>query len=149
MIEKLKKKLDFELLDCKFARRDNLDFLDIEINYSTLAEVEEKSKIISNVLDEIDGSNKEYYLNIYSPGAEREINFEDLAYYINKYIKIALINSYLDKYLIEGELLEIGQESIKLKLNMRGCFRKIDFQISNIKNISKSIKVAKNKKGIK
>ncbi|MGL5732973.1 MAG: hypothetical protein ACRCXE_02810 [Metamycoplasmataceae bacterium] len=146
MLEELRKRLDFELLDCKFSRRDNLDFLDIEINYSTLAEIEEKSKIISNILDEIDKSDKEYYLNIYSPGAEREIEFQELENYINKYIKITLKNQQLNNTIFDGELLEIGEESLKLKVNIKGCIRKIDFKISNIKNINKSIKVAKTKK---
>lgn len=149
MIEKLKKKLDFELLDCKFSRRDNLDFLDIKLNYSTLVEIEEKSKIISNILDEIDTSNKEYYLNIYSPGAEKNINFKDLSDYIKKNIQIFLINPHLDNYWFEGELIEINDDSIVLIINMKGCFRKIKFLISNINKIKKSIKVTKTQKGIK
>ena len=59
-------KLDFELLNCQFSKRDNLLFLDIEIDSPTLKEIENKSRIISNALDEIDKTNKEYYLNIYS-----------------------------------------------------------------------------------
>ncbi|MGL5205739.1 MAG: hypothetical protein ACRC7B_02380 [Metamycoplasmataceae bacterium] len=146
MLEELRKRLDFKLMDCKFSRRDNIDFLDIEIDYSTLAEIEEKSKIISKILDEIDKSDKEYYLNIYSPGAEREIDFQHLRNYINDNIKITLINSQLNNTIFEGELLEINEESIKLKVNIKGCIRKIDFQISNIKNINKSVKFSKTKK---
>ncbi|MGL4251988.1 MAG: hypothetical protein ACRDCJ_00540 [Metamycoplasmataceae bacterium] len=149
MLEKLRKRLDFELLDCKFSRKDNLDFLNIEIDYSTLAEIEEKSKIISKILDEIDKSDKEYYLNIYSPGAEREIKFQNLENYINKNIKITLKNQQLNNTIFDGELLEINEDSLKLKVNMKGCIRKIDFQILNIKKINKSIKVSKTKKGIK
>ncbi|MGL5617739.1 MAG: hypothetical protein ACRCWU_01635 [Metamycoplasmataceae bacterium] len=143
MLEELRKKLDFELLDCKFSRRDNLNFLDIEINYSTLAEIEEKSKIISNILDEIDTSDKEYYLNIYSPGAERVIEFQDLENHINNHIKITLKNHKLNNTIFDGELLKISEESLKLKVNIKGCIKKIDFQISDIKNINKSIKVVK------
>ncbi|MGL6125174.1 MAG: hypothetical protein ACRC1F_01640 [Metamycoplasmataceae bacterium] len=150
LIEKLRKRLDFELLDCKFSNRDNLNFLDIEINYSTLSEIEEKSRIISKILDEIDEDyTKEYYLNIYSPGVEKEIKFEDLDNYINEYIKISLIVPHLNSYVFEGELIKIGLESICMRINMKGCFRKIDFKIENIESIKKSVKVTKTKKGTK
>ncbi|MGL5308903.1 MAG: hypothetical protein ACRC9F_02525, partial [Metamycoplasmataceae bacterium] len=140
MLEELREKLDFELLDCKFSRRDNLDFLDIKINYSTLAEIEEKSKIISNLLKEIDKSDKEYYLNIYSPGAERKILFQNLVHYINENINITLIHQRFNCNKFDGKLLEIEEKTIKMKVNIKGCIRKIDFELSNIKNINETIK---------
>lgn len=147
MIEKLKEKLEFELIECKFIERDNLLFLDIEINCPTMKEIEHKSKIISNILDEIDNSEKIYYLNIYSSGVEKEIKLNEIENYVEKNIKISLINQYLNSNYFEGELIEISDESIKMKINIKGCFRKLEFRKDNIKQLNESIKLIKNKKG--
>jgi ribosome maturation factor RimP len=90
LIEELKKKLDFPLLECKFTNRDNLLFLDIEIDYPTMGEIQAKSRIISDIIDEIDTSDKEYYLNIYSSGAEKDIVLSELKNYLEKFIQIYL-----------------------------------------------------------
>ncbi len=140
MIEKLKKKLDFPLLECKFSKRDNLLFLDIEIDCPTMDEIQQKSRIISNIIDEIDTSDKEYYLNIHSSGAEKDIDFSDLENYIEKYIQIVLIKEQLESLSFEGELIEVNKDFIILRINMKGCFRKIEFQNSNIKQFKQSIK---------
>ena len=139
-------KLDFELLNCQFSKRDNLLFLDIEIDSPTLKEIENKSRIISNALDEIDKTNKEYYLNIYSSGAEKNIDLKNISNYLEKHIQIILIKPMLDNNLFEGQLIEINENFIKMRINMKGCFRKLDFQHSNIKQIKQSIKLTKTKK---
>ncbi|MDK2819608.1 MAG: hypothetical protein KFW07_02105 [Mycoplasmataceae bacterium] len=149
MIEKLKKKIDFNLLECKFVERNNLTFLDIEIDYKNLNEVEEKSKIISDILDEIDNNEKQYYLNVYSSGAEKNINWEDVNNFYEKYIQVILIKPYLNSNSFEGELIDIQEESLKLLVNLKGCFRKLEFQKSNIKELKQSIKLTKKEKEYK
>lgn len=146
MIEKLKKRIDFELVDCKFVERDKLMFLDIEIDSPKINELEIKSKIISNILDEIDTSDNNYYLNVYSSGIEKKIDINDMDNHLGKNIKIYLENQYLNNNLFEGELLEVSETSIKLKINMKGCFRKIEFPKHNIKELNESIKLTKSKK---
>ncbi len=143
MIDKLMRKLDFKLLNCQFSKRDNLLFLDIEIDSPTLVEIEKKSKIISNILDEIDQTDKEYYLNIYSSGTEKNIDWENIHDYLEENIKIKLINPILDSHDFEGTLIEVNESSIKMKINMKGCFRKLEFQNSNIKQFKQSIKLNK------
>ena len=143
MIDKLMRKLDFKLLNCQFSKRDNLLFLDIEIDSPTLVEIEKKSKIISNILDEIDQTDKEYYLNIYSSGTEKNIDWENIHDYLEENIKIKLINPSLDSHDFEGTLIEVNESSIKMKINMKGCFRKLEFQNSNIKQFKQSIKLNK------
>lgn len=149
LIEKLKKKIDFNLLECKFVERNNLTFLDIEIDYKNLNEVEEKSKIISDILDEIDNNEKQYYLNVYSSGAEKNINWEDVNNFYEKYIQVILIKPYLNSNSFEGELIDIQEESLKLLVNLKGCFRKLEFQKSNIKELKQSIKLTKKEKEYK
>ncbi len=143
MIEELKKKLDFPLLECKFTNRDNLLFLDIEIDYPTMGEIQAKSRIISDIIDEIDTSDKEYYLNIYSSGAEKDIVLSELKNYLEKFIQIYLEKQQHDNIWFEGELLEVKEDSILMKINMKGCFRKIEFLNSNIKQFKQSIKQKK------
>jgi len=140
LIEKIKKQLNFELIKCKFVERDNLIFLDIEINSPVMDDIVKKTKIISSILDEIDENNN-YYLNVYSSGIEKNINISDIKNHIQKNIKIFLIKQHLNKTLYEGELIEVGEESIKIKINFKGCFRKIEFQKKNIQKLSESIKI--------
>jgi hypothetical protein len=40
-------------------------------------------------------------------------------------------------------LLEVKEDSILMKINMKGCFRKIEFLNSNIKQFKQSIKQKK------
>lgn len=146
MIEELKKKINFSLLECKFVKRNNLTFLDIEVDFKNLNELEEKSKIISNILDEIDISDKQYYLNVYSSGAEKNINWEEIHNFLKKNIQVILMQPYLNRNLFEGELIHIQENSLKLLVNLKGCFRKLQFEKSNIKQIKQSIKLTKKEK---
>ncbi len=143
MIEQLKKKLNFPLIDCKFSKRDNLLFLDIEIDCPIMDDIHAKSKVISDIIDEIDTSDNKYYLNVYSSGAEKNIDFLNINEYIGKYVQIVLINQQFNKLLFEGELIKVEEELVILKINMKGCFRKIEFQNSNIKQFKQSIKTKK------
>ncbi len=146
LIEKLKIKLDFDLVYCEFVQRNNLLFLDIEINSPTLREIKEKSKIISDILDEIDSSDNNYYLNIFSSGAEKEINIDNIENYINKNIKTFLTKEQNNGSFFEGELVEVTKATIKMRINFKGHFRKLEFDKNNIKQLNESIKLTKNKK---
>ena len=54
LIQELKKRINFEVNLIEFVKRDGLNFLDIELPDTNLKSIKEKTKLISNIIDEID-----------------------------------------------------------------------------------------------
>ncbi|MGL5520373.1 MAG: hypothetical protein ACRDBR_02995 [Metamycoplasmataceae bacterium] len=145
MFKKLIEKLEFNINKISFETRDNLLFLDIEIEDTSLEEIVKKTKIISSILDEIDFSKENYFLNVFSPGIEKEIPWENLSKVIGKNIFIGLRENIFNSLSFEGELLEFDSEKLKLKINKKGLITKKEFYKKHILYIKESIKVKNGK----
>ena len=97
MIQKLKEKINFKINSIQFVKREGLTFLDIEIPETSLDQIEEKSKIILNLIHEIDDDNIDYYLNVYSEGTEKEIDLNNINLFIDQYLLVRTNKHYLHK----------------------------------------------------
>lgn len=145
MIQKLKEKINFKINSIQFVKREGLTFLDIEIPETSLNEIEKKSKIILNLINEIDNTNTDYYLNVYSEGTEKEIDIKNINLFINQYILIKTNNHYLDKSEWEGHLIENNINDIVLKINNKGRFQKLKINKKDISFIKTTAKLRKEK----
>lgn len=145
MIQKLKEKINFKINSIQFVKREGLTFLDIEIPETSLNEIEKKSKIILNLINEIDDTNTDYYLNVYSEGTEKEIDIKNINLFINQYILIKTNNHYLDKSEWEGHLIENNINDIVLKINNKGRFQKLKINKKDISFIKTTAKLRKEK----
>lgn len=145
MIQELKKRINFEVNLIEFVKRDGLNFLDIELPDTNLKSIEEKTKLISNIIDEIDKTNDNYYLNVFSSGTEKEIKLKDINLFIGKYLSIKSSKQYFGKNDWEGDLLENTNEHIILKINNKGRIQKLQIEKKYIVYIKTTAKLRKDK----
>ncbi|MBR4025883.1 MAG: hypothetical protein IKJ03_02900 [Mycoplasmataceae bacterium] len=146
MFQELKKKIDFEISSIQFVKRDGIKYLDIEIPETDLQKIEHKSRIISNILDEIYLTDQNYYLNIYSTGTEKEIKIDNLNLFLNSYLFFELKKQILDKNKWEGTLIENNNDHVVLKINKKGRFQKITILKENIVFVKTTTRLRKEAK---
>jgi len=143
--ELLRDKFDAKINDCFFEKENGHEFLRVEVNYKNMEDVLSISKDISAFIDEVDSTDQKYILDVYSSGAEIEIDTKDLKDYLNKNILVNLNKELKTKTSFEGELLEVLDNSLKIRWNAKGQFRKQDINFEDIKNMKLSLKVGKGK----
>ncbi|WGI36382.1 hypothetical protein [Mesomycoplasma lagogenitalium] len=125
-----------EILDIYFEKEGNLNFLRIKTNLTTLVEIEKLSKKISDYLDENYDSKEEYYLDIFSKGAEQEILLKNLNDFINTDLQI-WFNS---QDFILGKLIEVKEKSFILQVNKKGRITKEEVENEKVHLIKNYIK---------
>lgn len=136
-IEKCLNDNDYHLYEMRIYKKQGELILAIEIDESLdLNQISIISEKISNLLDEIDTSDEHYILDVSSAGIERKINIDEIGQAINKYIHIDLSENES----IEGDLLEISDECLLLKVRDKNLFKNKEVKKSNIKRIRYAIK---------
>lgn len=143
MIQELKKRLNFEINSVQFIQRDGFKFLDIELPDSTLESIESKSKIISDLLDEINLIEENYFLNIFSAGTEKEIELKNINLFLEKNLLIKLKKKYLGQNEWEGILVKTKPNEIILKINNKGRIQKLKITKEDITFIKTTAKLRK------
>ncbi len=104
-----------EVKDAFFEKDANSLFLRIEVSLKTLDEVVSLSRIISDYLDLHEPTEKDYFMDIYSSGAEPFLELENLGQYLEKNILLKLKSKIKEKIDFEGKLLSVDQQSISLR----------------------------------
>ncbi len=146
ILENLKVKFGKKITSVKWEEEDGATFLRVEVQEPKLSELTILSKDISNYLDDIDQTDKEYYLDIFSEGTDKELSFEVIKKYIEKNILVTLTRPIKNKIQFEGILLEADEEKIIVKWNAKGQFRKQIIVKEDIDKINLSAKVEKESK---
>ena len=150
-IKKLLKN-NFKYIENVFFEKKNNDyFLKIQVLFRSLDKISNASKEISVFLDKINFTNKNYFLDVFSPGAEKEIDLRNLKKFIGKNIYVELHKKIKDKIKFIGELFSLENNKIIIKWNLKGQIKKEKINIDNIKKIKNYIKInnKKEKHGIK
>lgn len=129
-----------EVSDAFFEKEGSMLFLRVEVSLKTLDDVSKLSREISDFLDQNDPTEKEYYLDIYSSGAESTIAINDLKNYVDQYVSIDLNSKVKDKLNYEGTIIEADEQKILVKWNAKGQFRKQEIELTNIKTAKLAIK---------
>ena len=111
-----------------------------------MQKIEHKSRIISNILDEIYVTDQNYYLNIYSTGTEKEVKIDNLNLFLNSYLFFELKKQILDKNKWEGTLIENNNDHVVLKVNKKGRFQKITISKDNIVFVKTTARLRKEAK---
>ena len=126
---------DSELVkeDGNLILRVTIDNPDGLIDIDTLALANE---YLSERIDKYDDNMPEYYVEVSSPGAERPLrNDEEIEKSINKYIHVELENM-----IYEGFLLEASSDKIVVRINIKGRFKNLEINKSEIKLIRLAVK---------
>lgn len=116
------KKLGYSLYSLKLTRNktSNLEIVidrDAPINLDDITVVSNK---ISELLDEHDFISGAYVLDVSSLGIEKPINVAALEKYKDQYINVHLTRPYKGESYLEGTLVEVTTEKIKLFYFIKG-----------------------------
>ncbi|MDE7162286.1 MAG: hypothetical protein K2N65_05990 [Anaeroplasmataceae bacterium] len=95
------------------------------------------NEFLSSKLDALDGDMPEYFLEVSSPGAEKELkSLEEIKRHLNDYIHVEVPNM-----VYEGHLLGVENEDIVIRFNAKGRFKTIHIPYSEIKFIRLAVKI--------
>ena len=100
----------------------------------------ELSRSLNAFLDEIDPFDTPYTLDISSLGAEKPLNKDNLAPYINRFVHVHLTNPINGENIYEGTLVTVGEDNIIVEYRQKTRTKTVDIQKSNISKIRLAIK---------
>lgn len=130
---------NLKLYDVEYVKEDGnyilrvlIDNLDCPIDLDTL-------EIVNNYLSENlndDDFKDEYFLEVSSPGAERELKgIEEIKKAISKYVLVKT-----DKDELQGYLEDVTDDEITLKINIKGRIKNLKIALKDIRFIRLAIK---------
>lgn len=109
------------------------------IDIDTCASV---SEAISEVLDEKDLIAHEYFLEVCSPGAERELKSErDILSALNSYVYIKYKNPKAGKSEITGTLIHIDEEYLEISYMDKAVKKQTKIERDNVAMIRLAVKI--------
>ena len=145
MLKKLRAQLPFATNYIGFATRDGCRFLDVELPDRDLKTIEAKSKLISQLLDQMSAPDGSYYLNVYSAGTEQQLTLDEVANHFGANVWVETNNPYWNRSNWEGQLVNATPLTITLLVNNKGRFSKLVIDQADINLIKLSAKVTKEK----
>lgn len=135
--------LGYDLYELAY-KKENGDFIlrviidkDEIIN---IDDIEVVSTSISELLDELDPIKENYYLDVTSLGAEKPLDINKLDKYVNKYVAIHLTNPYKGENNLEGEIVEINNETLTLKIKNKSRYNNVTLSRKEIDRARLAIK---------
>lgn len=141
-IEPIINEHNLELVGLKWDKMGHQKVLEVSIqNQAGTLDLDEASDItgpISDALDEMSDLNFEYLLDIGSPGAEKEIEKNELDQYIESYVRLEFGNPHEEP--LQGTLSQVTDETITLKYFIKGRPKKTAFKLEEIKTIRLAVK---------
>lgn len=136
--EKFKKEiedLNLKLYDLEYVKESSKNILRVTIDSKdgiTIDDCENVSHRISDLLDVLDPIDEEYYLEVTSAGAEKELrNIEEMKDSIGKYV---YIETFDQKYY--GDLVGVSDGMVTIKIKNKN----IDVSLIEVKLIRLSVK---------
>lgn len=145
-IEETVEKAGYSVYEIKWTNETGHDTLQIAImdshgkmDIDTCAEV---SQLVGDKLDEEDLITKEYYLEVCSPGAERELRSnEQVLAAKGEYVYVKLIDPEKGIDSLYGTLLNVDEDLIEMQYLVKNIKKKIKIERKNIKLIRMAVKV--------
>ena len=95
------------------------------------------NEYLSERIDEYDKDMPEYLLEVSSPGAEKILrNEKEISEAVGMYIHVEV-----EGMIYEGELVEALDDSVTLRINIKGRFKKVNIKKEEIKLIRLAVKI--------
>lgn len=128
--------LKLSLYSLKTKKEDNLSILEIVVDGQQL-DVDLLGMVNQRIHKEIgDFLPDEYYLEVASPGLERELKtLEEVNEYIDSYIYFKTTN--IDH---EGTLIKVEGNTLFIKVNLKGRFKTFEVPYEDIQYIRLAVK---------
>ena len=128
------------LYDVEWGKQYGYKILRVLVDKKGGIQVQELALVndyLSEKLDNVDVCDGEYMLEVCSPGAEKPLrNNEELVNAIGEYIHVKTKEA---EY--EGYLLEVSDEEIKIKVNVKGRIKEVIVERALIKKIRLAVKL--------
>lgn len=146
LITPVLEEMDIQLYDCTWRQEGNTKILQVAVmradgtmDIDTCADVSEH---ISQVLDEKDLIAHEYFLEVCSPGAERELrSAEEIEKAIGEFVYIKFKNPKAGMDEVKGTLVSVHEDYLHLTYMDKAVKKKIDVEMANIALIRLSVKI--------
>lgn len=140
------KDMDIQLYDCTWRQEGNTRILQIAVMRSDgtmdIDTCADASEHISQVLDQLDLITHEYFLEVCSPGAERELRSEEeIRNAINEFVYIKFKNPKAGMDEVKGTLVDVHEDTLHLTYMDKAVKKKIDVDKENIALIRLSVKI--------
>jgi len=133
---------DIDIVEVDYTKESNIYYLRIFIDTEggiTIDKCSEVSRILSKKLDEIDFIEESYFLEVSSPGIDRPFkSLEDYKKNINQKIEINLYAKRDNRKVFVGELINIEEDNITIKLEDKPN-KELVFKINEIAKANKHI----------
>lgn len=130
---------ELSLFDIELVKEDGNLILRVLVDKDGGIDVDSLALVndfLSLKLDEIDKEMPEYFLEVSSPGIERELkSISDMQKNIGSYIHIDTLNM-----IYEGYLQNVYEDGVDIKINAKGRFKTIKVLFSEIKLIRLAVK---------
>ncbi|HOA63803.1 MAG TPA: ribosome maturation factor RimP [Bacilli bacterium] len=147
MLEKAKRiaeqeaeKLGLEIVSVSFVKEYGMKILRVVADKEfglTLEDSERLNLAMRKVLDEDDITDEDYYLEVSSVGAERQLKTRrEIEHAIGRYVSIKT-----DKGKFFGDLVEVTDDSLTLRINNKGRMSKTVFKNVDIQEIRLAVKI--------
>lgn len=146
---KLAQEMSLDIIDVEWVNENGNDILRIVCDSKEGLTIDESAlfnESIGNILDDEDFIKEEYYIEVCSPGIERELKTdEDITRNIGKYIHVELkqkidINKKIKVESLEGYLKEFENNILEIEYNNIGQMKLIKINKDQIKIVRLAIK---------
>lgn len=135
VISKALSEMGYELYDLSYAHTKEGDALYIVVDRLTpisLNDIVLVSETLSPILDELDPFEGAYTLDVSSLGSEKPIKLEKLPEYLGKYVHLHLSHPYKGENDLEGHIAKVEEETLFLKINLKGRIKEIPLPLKDI-----------------
>lgn len=114
--------------------------LEVRIAYKDFSSMDlDTVETVAQKLDE--AIDFDVSLDVSSSGAEREIDPEDYARVVGRYVRIRFVNPIQGADYVEGEVLEVSETHIKVSYRVLQAAKTIEIERLNIKKLQLAVKV--------
>ena len=121
-------------------------FLRVCVDETDLNRLAKISLEINKYIDEVDGDEETYFLDIFSPGTDQEFEINKSKEYIGQNIRVILKLQIKSMKIFEGKLIFADDNDLTIKWNNKGQFRKQQIEFCNIEKIETYIKIKRKEK---
>ena len=128
------------LYDVEFVKECGYTILRISIDKDGGIDIDDLAKAneyISVVIEKYDADLGEYMLEVSSPGAEKKLrNIDEIVDSIGLYVHIEIPNN-----IYEGYLESVVDDTICVKINAKGRFKRVNIKYDEISLIRLAVKI--------
>ncbi len=135
------KESGYRLYDFKLSRDGKSVTFHIVVDKIGYISLDEISSLADKISEDLSNKiNDDFMIDCCSAGAEKELQTEDIKFYLNEIVDVSIHHAVekLDK--VHGVLKEVNEQEITVEMNFSGRKKSIKVNLSNIAHIFLAVK---------